>query len=66
MTGFTPGPWNRNKYGSLLDSKGENILFRGVSIATSGSRVAEAEKNTDLAAAAPAMQQSLRPSGDQR
>lgn len=49
----TPGPWSRDKYGNLIDANGRNVLFRSVSILCAGDGVAEAEKNTDLIAAAP-------------
>jgi hypothetical protein len=55
----TAGPWTRDKYGSLLGPDGRNVMLRGVSIAASGSMVAEAEKNTDLITAAPDLLEAL-------
>lgn len=52
-TKFTPGPWSRDKYGSLLDANGHNVEFRSVTICCAGSGVPEAEANTDLIAVAP-------------
>lgn len=51
----TPGPWRRDKYGNVVDANGEEVLFRSIGICASGSgeRVARAERNTDLAVAAP-------------
>jgi len=51
---FTEGPWQRDKYGSVIAPDGEKVAFRGVTIMCSGSfdRIAEAEANTDLVAAA--------------
>lgn len=53
----TPGPWRRDKYGHIMNAAGEEVLFRSVAIAAAGSqeRIAMAEANTDLAAAAPAL-----------
>ena len=56
---FTPGPWSRDKYGHVIDTKGESVLLRSVSIACSGMMVDEAEKNTDLIAAAPDLLEAL-------
>lgn len=56
----TEGPWNRDRYGNLLDANGRNVLFRGVAIAAAGSMVAEAEANTDLIAAAPELLAALQ------
>ena len=56
---FTPGPWSRDKYGHVIDAHGESILLRSVSIACSGKMVDEAEKNTDLIAAAPDLLEAL-------
>jgi hypothetical protein len=52
---FTPGPWHRDKYGHIVDGEGSDVLFRSVSILGSGApeRMALAEANTDVAAAAP-------------
>ena len=57
---FTPGPWSRDKYGHVIDAHGESILLRSVSIACSGKMVDEAEKNTDLIAAAPDLLEALQ------
>ena len=58
---FTPGPWARDKYGNVIGPDGRDILFRGVSILGSGSdkRLAEAEANTAIAAAAPDLLEAL-------
>ena len=56
---FTPGPWSRDKYGHVIDAHGESVLLRSVSIACSGKMVDEAEKNTDLIAAAPDLLEAL-------
>lgn len=55
MNKHTPGPWIRDKYGAMIDSKGESIILRGVSTLCSGSddRIEMAEANTDLACSAP-------------
>ena len=57
---FTPGPWSRDKYGHVIDAHGESILLRSVSIACSGKMVDEAEKNTNLIAAAPELLEACK------
>lgn len=61
MSGYTKGPWFRDKYGAMVDAKGENILLRGVSTLCSGSddRMEMAEANTTLACAAPELLEAL-------
>jgi hypothetical protein len=51
----TPGPWSRDKYGSIRATDDKDVLFRNMSCLSAGSeeRMAEAEANTTLAAAAP-------------
>lgn len=50
----TAGPWTRDRYGHVVGPNGEDVRFRSLTIAASGSeeRLAEAEANTNLAAAA--------------
>lgn len=54
-------PWSRDKHGCVVDANGDSVLFRSVSTLSAGSdeRMAMAEANTDLAAAAPDLLQSL-------
>lgn len=54
------GPWSRDKYGVVVDANGDAVHFRSASISCSGPRVAEAEKNTDLAAIAPCLLYALQ------
>lgn len=56
----TPGPWTRGKYGHVVDSSGKDVGFRSVMIICAGSGIAEAEKNTDLIAAAPELLAALQ------
>lgn len=51
--GHTKGPWNRSKYGNIVDANGVDIIFRGVSTLCSGSdeRMAMAEANSNITAA---------------
>lgn len=49
----TAGPWSRDKYGHIVDASGKDVMFRSISISCAGNSVAEAEKNSDLTAAAP-------------
>lgn len=58
---YTKGPWRRDKYGSLVDSSGEQVMLRGTATLCSGSdaRMAEAEANSDLIAAAPELFEAL-------
>lgn len=62
-----PAPWSRDKYGNLVDAKGESVLFRSVSTLSSGTddRIAMAEANTDLAAAAPELLEALEAANTQ-
>lgn len=55
----TPGPWSRDKYGHIVDAKGDAVHFRSVTISCAGNGIAEAERNTDLAAAAPELLAAL-------
>lgn len=52
---FTAGPWVRDQWGNLLDPTGERVTFNGVSVYCAGAGLAEADANTDLAGAAPAL-----------
>ena len=60
-TKFTPGPWKRDKYGSVIGANGSDVLFRGVAVLASGSdeSMREAESNTDLLVAAPELLEAL-------
>lgn len=55
MNKHTPGPWSRDKYGHIVDQNGRDVDFRSMCILSSGAgdRMAMAEANTTLAAAAP-------------
>jgi hypothetical protein len=57
----TPGPWLRDKYGAVRTTDDKDVLFRNMACLSAGSdeRMAEAEANTDLAAAAPQMLAAL-------
>ena len=57
MAAHTQGPWRRDKYGHIVDADGRSVMFRSISICCAGHRdeVEQAERNTDLAAAAPAL-----------
>lgn len=61
MSKHTPGPWSRNKYGSVIGPDGKDVLFRAVSTLCSGAdeKMAMAEANTDLAASAPELLEAL-------
>lgn len=61
MRNHTPGPWLRDKYGTVLTPSGDRVTFRSVTITCSGTdeRIAEAEANTTLAAAAPDLLEAL-------
>jgi len=58
----TAGPWSRDRYGHVVGPDGEDVRFRSLAIAASGSaeRPAEAEANTDLIAAAPDLLEALQ------
>ena len=58
---FTPGPWSSDKYGHIVSPSGD-VMFRSLSILASSSaeRMAEAEANTTLAAAAPDLLAALQ------
>ena len=62
MGKHTPGPWSRDKYGSMIDAAGESVILRGTTTLCSGSddRMAMAEANTDLACAAPELLDALK------
>ena len=55
MSKHTPGPWGQDKWGSLQTEGGQDVLLRGITTISAGSdeRIAEAEANTRLIAAAP-------------
>ncbi len=61
MSETAKGPWSRDKYGSVVDADGKEVLFRSVSTLSAGTddRIAMAEANTDLAAAAPELLEAL-------
>lgn len=59
-TAPTKGPWSRDKYGHVVDATGKYVQFRSVGILCAGDGVAEAEANTDLAAAAPCLLAALQ------
>lgn len=58
----TPGPWTRDSYGHIVDRAGQDVRFRSLTILASSSqeRIAQAEANTDLAAAAPELLANLQ------
>ena len=60
------GPWGRDKYGSVVDADGKEVLFRSLSTLSAGTddRIAMAEANTDLAAAAPGLLAALETARD--
>lgn len=62
----SPGPWNRDKYGSIIDSSGCDVVFRGVTTLRSGNddRMAIAEANSDLATSAPELLEALQAAVD--
>lgn len=55
--GHTPGPWVRDKYGSLRGGNGREVNVRGLGIGTllASGTYDEAEANATLIAAAPTM-----------
>ena len=56
----TPGPWNQDEFGHIVDKSGKNVLFRGVSIAMGYAENKEPEHNTALATAAPELLEALQ------
>ncbi|MBH9442481.1 hypothetical protein ACTMQP_12600 [Pseudomonas aeruginosa] len=62
MSKHTPGPWGQDKWGSLQTEGGQDVLLRGITTISAGSdeRIAEAEANTRLIAAAPELLEALR------
>lgn len=62
MSQHTKGPWTRGKYGNIVDANGVDIIFRGVSTICSGSgeRMAMAEANSNITAAAPELLDALQ------
>lgn len=52
----TPGPWNKNKYGEVVDAEGEIIHLRGVAL----SNREDTKANTDLVIAAPELLEALQ------
>ncbi|KAJ16061.1 hypothetical protein [Pseudomonas aeruginosa] len=62
MRKHTPGPWGQDKWGSLQTEGGQDVLLRGITTISAGSdeRIAEAEANTRLIAAAPELLEALR------
>ncbi|HGW5815188.1 hypothetical protein [Pseudomonas aeruginosa] len=61
MSKHTPGPWGQDKWGSLQTEGGQDVLLRGITTISAGSdeRIAEAEANTRLIAAAPELLEAL-------
>ncbi|HHW2202115.1 TPA: hypothetical protein ACUT9V_003306 [Pseudomonas aeruginosa] len=61
MRKHTPGPWGQDKWGSLQTEGGQDVLLRGITTISAGSdeRIAEAEANTRLIAAAPELLDAL-------
>ncbi len=61
MSKHTPGPWGQDKWGSLQTEGGQDVLLRGITTISAGSdeRIAEAEANTRLIAAAPELLDAL-------
>lgn len=55
MSKFTPGPWELDKYGSVLTKQGEHVCFYGLSL----SGGTEAKANGVLASAAPDLYEAL-------
>lgn len=53
--------WHIDNWGKIVDESGQDVMMRSVSNLCSGSddAVARAEKNTVLAAAAPALLEAL-------
>ncbi|HGM6575099.1 TPA: hypothetical protein ACXNIX_005133 [Pseudomonas aeruginosa] len=62
MRKHTPGPWGQDKWGSLQTEGGQDVLLRGITTISAGSdeRIAEAEANTRLIAAAPELLEALQ------
>ncbi|HGJ9326842.1 hypothetical protein [Pseudomonas aeruginosa] len=62
MSKHTPGPWGQDKWGSLQTEGGQDVLLRGITTISAGSdeRIAEAEANTRLIAAAPELLEALQ------
>lgn len=59
----TMGPWSRDSYGHIVDSNGQQVLFRSLAILASSSskdEILQAEANTDLVASAPDLLDELR------
>lgn len=48
---FSPGPWSRDSFGSVVDATGRKVKVQGVSLPMLSDD--EAEANADLFAAAP-------------
>jgi hypothetical protein len=49
MSGYTPGPWHRDRYGHIKTTNREDVLFHGLMFSDGN----EAEANGQLACAAP-------------
>lgn len=62
MSKHTPGPWCKDKWGSLMTEGGQDVLLRGITTISAGSdeRIAEAEANTRLISAAPELLEALQ------
>lgn len=56
---FTPGPWYRNRYGSLSSDSSSSILNHVPLSSVMTKRSEEAEANTSLVSAAPDMHEAL-------
>lgn len=56
--------WHRDKWGHIIDENGKEVRFRSVSILSSSSdeRLDQAERNTDLICASPALLEALEKS----
>lgn len=61
MEKFTKGEWNKDKFGSIVDRKGEMITMMGVSLFMNGPQNIreEAMANRDLFLSAPKMYRTL-------
>lgn len=53
----TPGPWEINKYGQVVDKAGEEVRVHGFTLASRKNETTEA--NTRLAVAAPELLDAL-------
>lgn len=53
--------WLRHKHGHIIDEKGNTVYFRSIHTLCSGTveKISQAERNTDLACAAPELLFSL-------